>query len=225
MVILQRFRSYIFFLCCRCLIVVFGLSSACYDVVFFVLSSSYWDVRFVLVILQHLICRRLVMMWYFSSYCCDALFCEAIRTNKAYSIDQRYQIMVISVLKNWSRIYYSHYIIKFVSFMPIHYTINLYIVSLCMVFSKLYFGSIDLLQVLINNIIFPLKKKRKSPSSTHAFSISHVEGATYISLSRGTNLLHPLMSLHVIYYMSNYSMYYYSITNDVKLCQNIELLM
>ena len=79
---------------------VFGLSSACYDVVFFLLSSSYCDVRFVLVILQHLICRRLVTMWCFSSYCCDALFCEAIRTSKAYSIDQIYQIMVISVLKN-----------------------------------------------------------------------------------------------------------------------------
>ena len=53
--------------------------------------------------------------------------------------------MVVSMLKNWSRIYSNHYIIKFVGFMPIYYTINLDIVSSYMVFSYLYLGSIDLL--------------------------------------------------------------------------------
>ena len=83
-----------------------------------------------------------------------------IQTSKIDSISQIYQIMVVSMLKNLSRRYYSHYIIKFVSFMliyyvininiiymPIYYAIKMNIVSIFMVFSNLYIGSIDLLQV------------------------------------------------------------------------------
>ena len=58
-----------------------------------------------------------------------------------------------------SRRYYSHYIIKFVCCISIYYVINLDIVSSCMVFKYLYIGSINLLQVSIDNIIFHLKKK------------------------------------------------------------------
>ena len=58
-----------------------------------------------------------------------------------------------------SQRYYSHYIIKFVCYMSIYYVINLYIVLSCMVFRYLYFGSINLLQISIDNIIFHLKKK------------------------------------------------------------------
>ena len=78
-----------------------------------------------------------------------------IQIGKADLISQRYQIMVVSMLKNWSRKYSNHYIIKFVGFILIYYAVNLDIVSSCMVFSYLYLGSIDLLQVRINNIIFP----------------------------------------------------------------------
>ena len=62
--------------------------------------------------------------------------------------------MIIRMLKNWSRRYSSRYIIKFVGFMPIYYAINMNIVSSCLVFNDLYLGSINLLQVRINNIIF-----------------------------------------------------------------------
>ena len=48
--------------------------------------------------------------------------------------------MVVNMLNNWNRKYSSRYIIKFVGFMLIYYTINLDIVSSCMVFSYLYFG-------------------------------------------------------------------------------------
>ena len=41
----------------------------------------------------------------------------------------------------------SGHIIKFVGFMPIYYTINLDIVSFCMIFNYLYIGYVDLLQV------------------------------------------------------------------------------
>ena len=55
--------------------------------------------------------------------------------------------MVFNTLKNWSRRYSSYYIIKFVGFMLIYHAININVVSSFMVFSNLYFGSIDLLQV------------------------------------------------------------------------------
>ena len=68
-------------------------------------------------------------------------FCvRTIQTGKTDSISQKYQIMVISILNNWSRRYSSYY-----GFIPIYYTINLDIVSFFMVFSHLYLGSIDLL--------------------------------------------------------------------------------
>ena len=71
----------------------------------------------------------------------------AIQIDKADLIGPIYQIMVINMLKNWNRRYSNHYIIKFVGFMSIYYVVNLNIVLLCMVFSYLYLGSIDLLEV------------------------------------------------------------------------------
>ena len=44
--------------------------------------------------------------------------------------------------------------------MLIYNAINLDIVSSCMIFSYLYIASVDLLQVGINNIIFPFKNKK-----------------------------------------------------------------
>ena len=57
------------------------------------------------------------------------------------------------------------------------------------------------------------------------FLVSHVEEPMDISLKRVTNPFNPLMSLYMIYYMSNNNMYYHLITNDVELCQNIKLLI
>ena len=99
----------------RHLITVFGLSSTYYNVVLFIMF------------LRRFICVG------------------AIQTSKADLINRRYQIMVVNMFKNWSCRYSSHYIIKFVGFMPIYYVINLNIVSSFMVFSYLYLGSIDLL--------------------------------------------------------------------------------
>ena len=62
-------------------------------------------------------------------------------------ISRRYQIIVVSMLKNKSCRYFSCYIIKFVGFMPSYYAINLDIVPSCMVFNNLSLGSINLLQV------------------------------------------------------------------------------
>ena len=56
------------------------------------------------------------------------------------------------------------------------------------------------------------------------FLVSHVEELMDISLKRVTNPFNPRMSLYMIYFMSN-NMYYHLITNDVELCQNIELLI
>ena len=55
------------------------------------------------------------------------------------------------MLNNLSFKYYSHYIIKFVSFILIYYIILSYII-----FNYLNIETIDLLQVRIINIIFPL---------------------------------------------------------------------
>ena len=60
-------------------------------------------------------------------------------------ISRIYQIIVVSLFKNWSRTYSNYHIIKFVGFMSIYYVINLDIVSSCMIFSYLYLGSMDLL--------------------------------------------------------------------------------
>ena len=55
--------------------------------------------------------------------------------------------MVIGMLKNWNRKYSNHNNIKFVGFMPIYYVINLDILISCMVFSYLYLGFMELLEV------------------------------------------------------------------------------
>ena len=72
---------------------------------------------------------------------------EEIQIGKTNWISRRYEIMIVSMLKNLNHIYSSHYIIKFVDFMSIYYVMNLNIVSLFMVFRNLYLGSINLLQV------------------------------------------------------------------------------
>ena len=106
--------SYLVFSCCHCLIAVLGLLLACYDLVLFI------------VLLRRFICVRVIQI------------------GKTDLISQKYQIMIVSRLKNWSRRYSSHYTIKIVGFMQIYYTINLDIISF-MVFSYLYFRFIDLL--------------------------------------------------------------------------------
>ena len=73
-----------------------------------------------------------------------------IQTSITNSISQRYQIIIVNMLKNWNRRYFSHYIIKFIDFIPIHYTINLDIVSFFMVFNNRYLTSIYLLTSLKN---------------------------------------------------------------------------
>ena len=78
----------------RHLIAAFGSSSACYD-----------DVLFV------------VLLWRF-------ICVGAIETDKADLISRRYEMIVVSMLKNWSCRYSSHHIIKFVDFMLIYYPIN-----------------------------------------------------------------------------------------------------
>ena len=72
---------------------------------------------------------------------------RATQTSTSVLISRRYRIMIVSMLKNWSLRYYSHYIIKFVTFITIYYVINLNTTSFYMVFNNLCFGSIDLLQV------------------------------------------------------------------------------
>ena len=59
---------------------------------------------------------------------------EEIQIGKTNWISRRYEIMVVSMLKNLNHIYSSHYIFKFVDFMSIYYVMNLNIVSLFMVF-------------------------------------------------------------------------------------------
>ena len=49
-----------------------------------------------------------------------------------------------SKISDYDYRYSSHYIIKFIDFMSIYYAISLNIVSSFMIFSNLYFGSIDL---------------------------------------------------------------------------------
>ena len=70
-------------------------------------------------------------------------------------INRIYQITVVSILKNLSRIYSSYTILSnLVGFIPIYYAINLNIILFYMIFIYLYFGHVDQLRVLINNIIF-----------------------------------------------------------------------
>ena len=60
------------------------------------------------------------------------IYMRVIHSDKADSISR----MVVYMLKNWSRKYSSYYIIKFISFIPIYYGINLDIVLSFMVFSN-----------------------------------------------------------------------------------------
>ena len=53
--------------------------------------------------------------------------------------------MIVGMLNNWSHIYFNYYIIKFISFIPIYYVINLDVVLSCMIFNYLYLRFIDLL--------------------------------------------------------------------------------
>ena len=85
------------------------LSSVCYDVILFV-----------------------VLLYYF-------IYVRAIRIDKADSISRRYQTMIVSMLNNWIHIYFNLYIIKILGFIPIYYTVNLYIISSFMIFSNFYF--------------------------------------------------------------------------------------
>ena len=87
------------------------------------------------------------MMWCFCRFVTVLYLCGAIEIDETDSINRRYQIMVVNLLKNWSSINFSHYIIKFVGFISIYYAINLIIVLSFMVFKNLYTGFIDLLQV------------------------------------------------------------------------------
>ena len=66
--------------------------------------------------------------------------------------------MIVSMLKNWSRRYYSQYIIKFIGSMPIYYAINFDIVSYCIVFSYLYIILSIYYKFESINIIFLLEK-------------------------------------------------------------------
>ena len=81
-----------------------------------------------------------VLLWRF-------IHVRAIQTSKIDLINQRYQILIVNILKNWIYRYSSHYFIKFIGFMSIYYAINLDIVSSYMILSYLNLRSIDLLQV------------------------------------------------------------------------------
>ena len=90
--------------------------------------------RFIVMVLFIVLLQRFICIW-------------AIQTGKTDLIRQRYQIMIISMLKNLNCRYLSHYFIKFIGFISIYYAINLDIILFCIVFSYLYLESIDLLQV------------------------------------------------------------------------------
>ena len=116
----------------------------------FDLSSTYCDVWFIVGLLRHGVVCHIIATFY---------LCGAIQTDKTNLINRRYQIIVVSMLKNWSHIYSSHYIIKFIGFMPIYYVINLYIVSSCMVLS--YLSLIYRSIASLNQNSFSLKKRNK----------------------------------------------------------------
>ena len=67
--------------------------------------------------------------------------------DKTYSINRIYQILMVNILKNLNHKYFSYYIIKFLRFMSIYYTMNLDIVPLFIFFSNLYLKSIYLLRL------------------------------------------------------------------------------
>ena len=84
------------------------------------LSSSYCSIWFIVDLLRHGSFCRLIATFY---------LCGAIQIGKGNSIGERYQIMVVNMLKNWNRRYSIHCSTKFLGFMPIYYAINPDIVS------------------------------------------------------------------------------------------------
>ena len=104
-------------------------------ILFFMLTSFY----------RRLVCHRFIDVILFVILLRHFIYVGAIQTSKTYLIGQRYKIMIVNTLKNWSCRYSSRYFIKFISFISIYYTINLNIVSSYIVFNYLYLGSIDLL--------------------------------------------------------------------------------
>ena len=86
-------------------------------------------------------------VWFSSSYY-DDFWCVGNSNGKIDSIKTSSQIMVVSMLQNWSHIYSSHHrIIKCVGFKSIHCTINLNVATSSKVFSE--FDYIFLLDVLL----------------------------------------------------------------------------
>ena len=71
----------------------------------------------------------------------------SIQTNKVDLIGQKYHIIIVNMLKNRSGNYSNHYIIEFIDFMLIYYTINLDIIFSFMIFNNLYTRFINLLQI------------------------------------------------------------------------------
>ena len=102
---------------------IIGLLSICYDMVFFMLSVCY-DMMFFIVLLRRFICMK------------------TIQIGKTYSINRKYHIIVIRILKKLTNGYSDHYIIKFISFMSLYYSIYLDFISLFIIFSNLYIESI-----------------------------------------------------------------------------------
>ena len=87
------------------------------------------------------------MIW-FSSSCCDTFWCVNDLNDKTNSIKRSKQIIVISMLKNWSHIYSNHHrIIKYIGFKSIHYVINPDVTSSFKVFNK--FDSLFLSDILL----------------------------------------------------------------------------
>ena len=88
--------------------------------IFFFLSPSNCGFWFVVGLLQRgAFCRPVVTFH----------LCEMLPTGKVDLISRKHQIIINSMLKNLSRRYSSHYIIKFRSFIPIYCAINLVIDS------------------------------------------------------------------------------------------------
>ena len=100
------------------------------------------------------------------------------------------------MLKNRSRRYSSHYIIKLVDFTPIYYVINQYIVLSFMVFKNLYIGSIDLVEsiklIFLSNLFFlpflARKEKRKN--------IKNIENC--IQFKKKMNVLFSILGIIII---------------------------
>ena len=97
---------------------------------------SYLVFCIVIVLLQRLVYCRFITIWCFSSSCCDTLYLNEGDSDKQNGFNH----LKISDYSN-------HYNIKFISCMSIYYIINMDIFSSFMIFSNLYLGSINLLQI------------------------------------------------------------------------------